>query len=153
MGSKSTVASYKDKGAQTHSALNKHKGVQAASRTYVDALAQTTRVEDIVGTTDKMDIDPPTSSFITKKREAVPPIAKENKGSGQLHRHLVRGYVVHKVAMTGPMLPIICEIERAFWGKGGGVIGVRWLLSYERSKGKAAGSMIVFLKNAVPTAK
>ena len=51
------------------------------------------------------------------------------------------------------MLPKIREVERAFGGKGGGVIGVRWLLSYERRKGKTASSMVVFLKNAVPTAK
>ena len=28
-----------------------------------------------------------------------------------------------------------------------------WLLSYGRRRGKAASSMFVFLKNAVPTAK
>ena len=28
-----------------------------------------------------------------------------------------------------------------------------WLLSYGRRRGKAASSMVVFLKNAVPTAK
>ena len=43
-GSKSMVASCKDKEPRTDSALHKHKGVQAASRTYADALAQTTRV-------------------------------------------------------------------------------------------------------------
>ena len=130
------VASYKDKEAQMDSALNKHKGVQAASRTCADALVHTTRVEDNVGITDKMDIDPPTPPPTTKKREAVPPIAKENKDTGQPHRHLLRGYMVHGVAPTGPMLPKIQQVERAFWGKGGGVIGVRWLLSYERRKVK-----------------
>ena len=126
------VASYKDKEAQTDSALNKHKGAQAASRTYGDALAQTTRVEDNVGTTDKMDIDPPTHPPTMKKREAVPPTAKENKDTGQPHRYLARGYMVHEVAPTGPILPKIRQVERAFWGKGGRVIGARWLLSYER---------------------
>ena len=104
------------------SALNKHKGVQAASRTCADALVHTTRVEDNVGITDKMDIDPPTPPPTTKKREAVPPIAKENKDTGQPHGHLARGYMVQGVATTGSMLPKIWEVERAFWGKGGGVI-------------------------------
>ena len=60
---------------------------------------------------------------------------------------------MHGVETTGPMLPKIWEVKRAFGGKGGGVIGVRWLLSYERRKGKAASSMLIFLKNAVQTAK
>ena len=153
LGSKSTVASYKDKEAQTDGALNKHKSAQTASRAYADALAQTTRVEDNVGTTDKMDIDPPTPPPARKKIEAVPLTAKDNNGTSQPHGHLARGYVVHGVPTSGPMLPKIREVERAFWGKGGGVIGVIWLLSYERRKGKAASSMVVFLKNAVPTAK
>ena len=72
-GSKSTVASYKDKEVQTDSGLNKHKGAQAASRTYADALAQTTRVEDKVGTTDKMDIDPPHPSTCNEEVGGCPP--------------------------------------------------------------------------------
>ena len=51
------------------------------------------------------------------------------------------------------MLHKIREVERAFWGKGGGVIRVRWLPSYERRKGKAASSMVVFLKHVAPTTK
>ena len=113
LGSKSMVASYKDKEAQTDSALNKHKGVQAASPTYVDVLAQTTRGEDNMGTTDKMDIDPPTPPATTKEREAVPPTAKENKDTGQPHRYLARGYMVHEVAPTGPILPKIRDGQRA----------------------------------------
>ena len=143
--SKSMLASYKNKEAQTDSALNKHKGVQAASRTYAEALAQTTRVEDNVGTTDKIDIDPPTPPPITKKREAVHPTAKENKDTGQPHGHLARGYMVHGVATTGPMLPNIQEVEKVLWGKGRGVIGVRWLLSHDRRTGKVASSIVVFL--------
>ena len=76
------VASYKNKEAQTVSALNKHKSVQATSHTSTDALAQTTKVEDNVGTTDKMDIDPPTPPPTTKKKEAVPLTAKENEDTG-----------------------------------------------------------------------
>ena len=111
-GSKSTVASYKDKEVQTDSALNKLKSAQIASRTYADALAQTTRVEDNVGTTDKMDIDPPAPPPTRKKIEAVPPTAKDSKGIGQPHGYLAKGYVVHGVATSGPMLPKI-QIGRA----------------------------------------
>ena len=151
--SKSMVASYKDKEAQMDRTLHKHKGVQAASRTYADALAQPTIVEENVGTPDKMDIHPPTPPPTTKNSEVVPPTAKDNKDTGQPHGHLARSYVVHGVATTGPMLPKIREVEIAFWGKAGVVIGVRWLLRYERRKGKAASSMVVFLKNAVLTGK
>ena len=129
MGSKSMVASYKEKEAQTDSALNKHKGVQATSSPYADALAQTTRVEDNEGTTNKIHMDPPTPPHKTNKREAVPPTDKENKVTGQPRGQLVRGYVVHGVATTGPMLSKIREVERTFWGKGVGVIRVKWLLN------------------------
>ena len=132
--------------------MNKHKGAQTVSHTYSDALAQKTRVENNMGITEKNDIDPPTPPRTMKKRQAVPPTAEDNKGWGQLHGHLANGYVVQGVATAGPMLHQIREVERAFWGKGGGVIEVRWLLSYERRKGKAASSMVVFLKNVVLTA-
>ena len=46
----------------------------------------------------------------------------------------------------------IREAERVFGGKGGGVIGVRWLLYYNRSRGKAPSSLVIFLNRAVPIA-
>ena len=46
----------------------------------------------------------------------------------------------------------IREVERVFGGKGGGVIGVRWLLHYSRRRGKTTSSLVVVLKRAVPTA-
>ena len=46
----------------------------------------------------------------------------------------------------------IQEVERAFGTKGGGVIGVRWLLKGSRRWGKAASLLVVFTKRAVPTA-
>ena len=36
------------------------------------------------------------------------------------------------------------EVERAFDGKGGAVIGVRWLLNFNSRRGKAASSLVVF---------
>ena len=62
-----------------------------------------------------------------------------------------RTFVVHGVAYIGPMTHKIREVERAFGGKGGGVIRVRWLLHYSRRRGKTASSLVVFLKRAVPT--
>ena len=44
-------------------------------------------------------------------------------------------------------------MERALGRKGGGVIGVRWLLQQYRRRGKAFSSLVVFLKGAVPTAQ
>ena len=38
-------------------------------------------------------------------------------------------------------------------GRGGGVIGVRWLLQQHRRRGKAFSSLVVFLKRAVGTAE
>ena len=44
------------------------------------------------------------------------------------------------------------DAERAFGRKGGGVIGVRWLLKGYRRRGKAFSSLVVFLKRVVTTA-
>lgn len=49
------------------------------------------------------------------------------------------------ITMNGSMMAMHEGKKGAFWRKGGGVIGVRWLLSQERRKGKAASSMVVFL--------
>ena len=47
----------------------------------------------------------------------------------------------------------IQEVERAFRGKGGGVIGVRWLLHWSKRKGKTTSSLVVDLKKDLVTAK
>ena len=97
-----------------------------------------------------MDID---STAPTSKVTADPPSAKDqNKGKGAAIAPTSRAFVVHGVACIGPMAHKIREVERVFGGKGGGVIGVRWLLRYSRRRGKAASSLVVFLKRAVPTA-
>ena len=61
--------------------------------------------------------------------------------------------MVHGVACHGPWQARIQEVERAFGRKGGGVIGVRWLLQQHRRRGKAFSSLAVFLKRAVGTAE
>ena len=42
------------------------------------------------------------------------------------------------------------EVEVACMTKGGGVIGVRWLLKGSRRWGKAASSLVDFTKREVP---
>ena len=62
-------------------------------------------------------------------------------------------FVVHRVACHEPWQARLQEVERAFGRKGGGVIGVRWLLQQHRRRGKAFSSLVVFLKRAVGTAE
>ena len=97
-----------------------------------------------------MDID---STAPPSKVTADPASAKDqNKDKGAAIVPTSRAFVVHGMACIGPMTHKIREVERAFRGKGGGVIGVRWLLHYSRRRGKTASSLVVFLKRAVPTA-
>ena len=95
-------------------------------------------------------------------RWAPPPAQPELKKAAPLHPetprspttvgYVARAYVVHGVRCRRPMTHIIQEVETAFGRKGGEVIGVRWLLDGGRRRGKAASSLVVFLKRAVPTA-
>ena len=104
---------------------------------------------------DKMDIDPPGSPKSSKKPQSsqggtpTPKPTPATPTSG----HLARAFVVHGVACHGPWQARIQEVERAFERKGGGVIGVRWLLQQHRRRGKAFSSLVVFLKRAVGTAE
>ena len=109
------------------------KEVQTMSRMYADVLSQTEKVEEKVevkrgtGTTDDEEmIDAPVPKP-TKWGPAASPLAKNptiNTSTGRTER----AFVVHGVACLGPMAAKIQEVERAFRTKGGGVIGVRWLL-------------------------
>ena len=60
--------------------------------------------------------------------------------------------MVHGIACSRPRTQKIQEVERAFGRRGGGVIGVRWLLQDYRSRGKAFNSLVVFVKMAVQAA-
>ena len=112
-------------------------------------LAQTEGEEEKgADTTDHMDLDPQTLKFVL----AVTPTAKDPINSTPTSAHCARAFVVHSVACSGPLTHKIREVERAFGGKGGGVIGVRWLLQWNRRRGKTASSIVVDLKRAVPTA-
>ena len=79
------------------------------------------------------------------------PTAKDNKVA-TTSGHSAKAIVLHGVARLGPMAAKIREVERAFRKKGGGVIGCRWLLQWNRRKRKTSSSMVVFLWRAVPTA-
>ena len=94
-----------------------------------------------------MDIDPAPPPTPTEM--AVPPTAK-NMDKGKDTGSVARAFVIHGMACTGPMVHKIREVERAFGGRGGGVIGVRWLLQWSRQVGKTASSLVVFLRQDVP---
>ena len=98
-------------------------------------------------TTDHMDLDPQTPEFIP----AATPTAKDPINTPP-SAHCARAFVVHGVACSGPLTHKMREVERAFGGKGRGVIGVRWLLQWNRIKRKTASSLVVYHKRAVPTA-
>ena len=86
-----------------------------------------------------------------KLRPAASPSAK-NQANNTTTGRTARALVVHGVACLGPMATKIQKVERAFGMKGVGVIVVRWLLKDSRRWGKAASSLVVFTKRAVPTA-
>jgi len=126
----------------------KSAGLQTDTPTYASVLAQTEgREEEGLQTTDDMELDPPSSPPLP----AVTPTAKD-LSEFTTPAHTARAFVVHGIACTGPFTHKVQEVERAFRGKGGGVIGVRWLLQWNRRRGKTASSMVVFLRKAVPTA-
>ena len=87
----------------------------------------------------------------TKLQPAASPSAKKPRNNTATGR-TARAFVAHGVAWPGPMAAKIQEVERAFGTKGGGVIRVRWLLKGSRRWRKAASSLVVFTKRAVPTA-
>ena len=76
-------------------------------------------------------------------KAAAPAVKKQSTGATG---RTARAFVVHGVVCQGPMTHKIREVEWAFRGKGRGVIGVRWLLSLERRRGKATSSLVVYLR-------
>ena len=77
-----------------------------------------------------MDIDEPTTTIMP----AAAPAAIDQLLP--LPVPSARAFVVHAVASPGPFAHKIQEVERAFRGKGGRVIGVRWLLHWSKRKEK-----------------
>ena len=144
-----------DRLLQTDSASLLAVGTQTTVRTYASVAAQVDEGSDEGEATDKMDLDPPASPNIptTKgKSLGITPTPKPTQGATKVG-HLARAYVVHVVACHGSWQVHIQEVERAFGRKGGGVIGVRWLLQQHRRRGKAVSLLVVFLKWGVPTAQ
>ena len=87
-------------------------GTQTARRTYASVVAQT---ED---TGEMMD---------------------KSAGTMPVGDRPVRAFVVHGVACSGPWAHRSREMEKAFGCRGGGVIGMRWLL--QRGAGGGAGHL------------
>ena len=145
-----------DKAVQAEPAVA-DKEVQTVSRTYADVRSQTEREEEKVeftggtGAADDEEMIDATVPKPTKLRAAASPSAK-NPTNNTATGHTARAFVVHGVAWLGPMAAKIQEVERAFGTKVDSVIGVRWLLKGSRRWGKAASSLVIFIKSAVPTA-
>ena len=125
---------------------------QTDRRTYASVLAQTEEVSIGGENTDRMDIDtspPPPKDKTTSL--AGSPTGKPWNAAHTLVP-TCRAFVLHGIARSGPWKQKIQQEETAFGRKGGGVIGVRWLLQGYRRRGKAFSSLVVFLKRAVATA-
>ena len=126
-------------------------GTQTERRTYPSILAQTEEVSIGGENTDKIDVDtPPPPTNIPTSPAATPSANTTN--ATPTSPHLARAFVVHGIACSGPWTQKIQEAERAFGWRGGGVIGVQWLLRGYRRRGKAFSSLVVFVKRAVQTA-
>ena len=100
-----------------------------------------------MATTNVMDIDEPTTTILP----AALPAAKDQPLPVPVLA--ARAFVVHGVACAGPFAYTVQEVESAFRGKGGGVIGVRWLLHWSKRKGKTTSSLVVYLKKTVELAR
>ena len=98
-----------------------------------------------------MDVDTPPPSTNTPTSPAATPSANTTNAT-PTSAYLTRAFVVHGIACSGPWTQKIQEAERAFGGRGGGVIGVRWLLQGYRRRGKAFSSLVVFVKRAMQAA-
>ena len=102
-----------------------------------------------------MDVDLPalTNTPITKgKLSGVTPTPKPTQATTTVG-HLAQAYLVHGVACVGSWQANIQEVETSFGRKGGGVIGVRWLLQQHRRRERAFSSLVVISKRAVATAQ
>ena len=112
-----------DKGGQTEVPQVQEGETQTPACTYASVAAQTeVKEKGAAKHTDSMDID---STAPPSKVTADPPSAKDqNKDKGVAIAPTSRAFFVHGVACIGPMTHKIQEVERAFGGKGGGVIGV-----------------------------
>ena len=120
-------------------------GTQTARRTYASVVAQT---ED---TGEKMNIDGPSWAFGGDGGRMAGPTTKEPAGTTPVGDRPVRAFVVHGVACSGQWAHRSREIEKAFGCRGGGVIGMRWLLQWGRRRGRSFTSMVVYLRKAIPT--
>ena len=98
-----------------------------------------------------MDIDSPPPPTDKPTSPAATPSAYTTNATPTFAQ-LSRAFVVHGIACSGSWTHKIQEIERAFGRRGGGVIGVRWLLQRNRRRGKTFSSLVVFVKRAVQTA-
>ena len=109
-------------------------GAQTMERSYASVVAQT---ED---TGEKMDMDGPSGG---DGGQPAGPMTKKPTGTTPVGDHPVRAFVVHGVACSGPWAHRSRDMEKAFGRRGGGVIGMRWLLQWGRRRGRSFTSMVV----------
>lgn len=155
MGSHTDTPLVQDGVTQTDTPLVQGGATQTPVCTYVGVVAQTevreTGGPKDGGPKDSMDRDVP---ITPQDKPAVPTTAKDPiKDKVQTPAYSARAFVVHGVACKGHMKYKIREVKNAFHGKGGEVIGVRWLLSRNRRRGKGASSLVVVLNRSVPIEK
>ena len=105
---------------------------------------------------DKMDVDGPSRASLGEGHKPDDPATKKPTGTTPVGDRPVRTFVVHGVACSGPWVHRSREMEKAFGRRGGGVVGMRWLLQWGRRRGRRRGrsftSMVVYLRRAIPTA-
>ena len=105
-------------------------GTQTTVRTYASMAAQVEEVSDEGEATANMDLDPPATPntpTMKGKSSGVTYTPKPTQVTTTVG-HVGQAYVVHGAACHGSWQSNIQQAERAFGRKGGGVIGVRWLL-------------------------
>ena len=73
------------------------------------------------------------------------PTNKKPAGTTPVGDRPVRAFVVHGVACSGPWAHRNREMEKSFGRRGGGVIGMRWLLQW----GRRREGQVIYLNGGV----
>ena len=111
-------------------------GTQTARRTYASVMAQTEEASNTQSTEDRMDVDGTSKAPRGESNMPDDLATKKLAGTMPVGGRPVRAFVVHRVACSGPWAHRSREMEKAFGCRGGGVIGMRWLLQWDRRRGR-----------------
>ena len=129
------------------SIILEERGTQVQQGIYTHLLAQTDIVGRVEATTNKMDINESTTTVIPAAplTEPAPLLLLLNP--------TMRAFVVYGVTVAGHFVRMILEVAKSFRGKGGGIIEVQLLLHLSSRGVKTSSLLVVYLGNAVVTAK